>query len=157
MSAATAWRALTSREAWKQAASTERSFPAALWRAVRGSAYLVAAKARDLAVRTGLPIGRRTPLHRDLARIAAHGTTALFVFTPNESGLRTLRAFGGSAVRAMEAEGTVTVVELQDGDHVFSPPGARRRLIEEITARLVAVHPVPTPAAADLTSVGAAS
>ena len=48
------------------------------------------------------------------------------IFAADEPGSRFVRVMGGAEVDRLVAGGRVKLLEIEGGDHVFSPPGSRR-------------------------------
>ncbi|MDQ6697953.1 MAG: alpha/beta fold hydrolase [Actinomycetota bacterium] len=110
-------------------------------RAVRGLVYLWGARTRHALGRIGIPLREPQDLARDLALLAGSGITTLAVFAAAEPGARYLRAFGGATLDRLIADGAVSVVDIDGGDHVFSPPAARQAMTDVVTRHLETVRP----------------
>ena len=61
----------------------------------------------------------------------------LFVFSPDEAGLTYLRVIGGDPVAALEQADALRIVELKDGDHIFSSAASRACLSSSVLQYLV--------------------
>jgi hypothetical protein len=110
-------------------------------RAVRGLRYLLAARARRALWRVGIPMREPEDLARDLNALDSHGIATVAVFAAAEPGARYLRAFGGSTLTRLIARGVATVIDIDGGDHVFSPPAARQAMADAVTLHLETVRP----------------
>lgn len=117
--------------------------PRFLQRAFQGARHLITASVHRRLERVGIHRERSTELARDLERLDRDGTAVLAVFAAGEAGLAYLRAFGGTTLDHLVEHGATTVVEIEGGDHVFSPPAARAELIRRATAFLDAAPPAP--------------
>jgi pimeloyl-ACP methyl ester carboxylesterase len=120
-------------------------------RAVRGFGYSLRAWARPVLRRAGIHLPEREHLARDLQRLADSDVELVVVFASDEPGWRYLHVFGGTVLDELEQRRAVTVVEIPGGDHVFSPPQARRAMTSLVTDHLlpagssVATTPAPVP------------
>ena len=103
--------------------------------------YLWAARIRRILGRIGISLREPEDLPRDLNALASQDITTLAVFAAAEPGARYLRAFGGSTLSRLVARGAVTVIDIDGGDHVFSPPDARRTMADAVTGHLETVRP----------------
>jgi len=115
------------------------SFARRAWRGVLAS---FGAAARRVLRRVGVKLPEREHLARDLAGLAERNVDAIFVFAAGEPGLRYLQVFGDEALHPRGGAPAPTVVEIPGGDHVFSPPIARRAMTAAVTDHLVALDPV---------------
>lgn len=104
--------------------------------ALAGYRVLTVAGLRNAARRLGLRVEASTALARDLDDMIARGVRLLMVFAAGESTGRYLRTVGGPDVEALVHRGGLEVVDIDGGDHIFSPPGARQRLVELTTSYL---------------------
>lgn len=109
--------------------------------ALSGFRVLAAGSARNAARRLGLPVKASSALARDLAGIITRGGRVLLVFASGESSATYFRTFGGQECEALSKSDGLDVVNIEGGDHVFSPPGARRELIETLTGYLAREYP----------------
>lgn len=112
--------------------------------AVRGYAQMLNAKLRDRATRVGLtrfalptPVDTFRRLHHNDVRV-------VLAFADEEPGERYLRTIGGSAFRDAIHDGSVHVINIVGGDHIFSPPAARLELTRELTNWLTSNFPEPS-------------
>jgi len=113
--------------------------------AASGLRVLAVESVRNTARRAGLPVKSSSVLARDLEAITARGVNVLIVFAADESMARYLRTVGGPACAALAWGDGLDIVDIDGGDHTFSPPGARQRLVEVTTHYLERRYP---PAAA---------
>jgi hypothetical protein len=104
-----------------------------------GFAYLAKTRARAGLGKLGYEGPEVVALSRDLDRIHQHGVRLLIVFAAAEIGAEFLRTFGGQPLEALQRNGQI--IEIDGGDHVFSSPGARQRLVEAVTERLEETYP----------------
>jgi hypothetical protein len=110
--------------------------------ATNGLRAVVAAWSRNTARRVGLHVKAPTGLPRDLETITTSGIKIQLVFAAGESALPYARVFGGRAFDELVKTDGLELVEIDGGDHVFSPPGARQRLFEESTRYLEREYPL---------------
>jgi alpha-beta hydrolase superfamily lysophospholipase len=106
------------------------------------SKVLIAAAARNTARRIGLPVKAPTVLARDLEALVDRGVRMLMVFAAGESAGRYLRSASGYLVDSLAGAG-LDVVDIDGGDHIFSPPAARQALVEVLTAYLEREYAAP--------------
>ena len=111
-------------------------------RAGRSLRLWASERARRAARQAGFRVDERAPLAHDLERLAGSGVDVTFVFSSSEPGARYLTLFGGEVLARLREDGRVAVIEIDGGDHVFSPPPARRVLVDVVTARLFATEVV---------------
>jgi hypothetical protein len=139
--ARTSRKALLRGEEWVQLVRRPGATIESARKATRGFVYLAGHRARSLLGKLG--IHRRDPvaLPVDLRQLAQRGVKLLVVFAAAELGEQYLRTFAGEAVEELERTGMLTVTHIDGGDHVFSPPGARQRLVETITLHLEQAYP----------------
>jgi dienelactone hydrolase len=109
--------------------------------AMSGFRVLVVGAARSAARRVGLPVKTSSVLAHDLAEIVAHGRKVLLVFASGESSATYFRRFGGKECEALAHGGGLDVINIEGGDHVFSPPASRRELIDALTGYLAREYP----------------
>ena len=92
------------------------------------------------------PVKASSVLAHDLAAIVARGGKVLLVFSTGESSARYFRKFGGPECEKLSHGNGLDVVNVEGGDHVFSPPASREELIETLTSYLVREYPAATDA-----------
>jgi pimeloyl-ACP methyl ester carboxylesterase len=112
--------------------------------AIAGYRLLAAASARNAARAVGLPVKAPTALVADLEAIIGRGINVLMVFAAGESSAVYLRTVGGKSCERLAAGEGLDVVDIDGGDHVFSPIGARAKLVDALTGyleRMDAVSP----------------
>ncbi len=109
---------------------------------VSRSRVVIAAAARNAARRLGFPVKSPSVLTRDLEQIVGRGVRVQMVFAAGESAGRYLRTAAGDACESLAGAG-LDVVDIDGGDHIFSPPAARQRLIEVMTEYLDREYAVP--------------
>ncbi|WP_426572109.1 alpha/beta fold hydrolase [Aquihabitans sp. McL0605] len=115
-------------------------------RALRGLWHLLTAGLHRVLGNVGIRIERRTELAGDLQRLAADGIDTMAVFAAGEAGSAYLRAFGGTTLDRLLVQGSMTLVEVDGGDHVFAPPAARTELVQRVTEFLDRARPAaPAP------------
>jgi dienelactone hydrolase len=119
--------------------------------AMSGFRVLAAGSVRNAARRIGLPVKGSSVLAHDLAAIIARGGKVLLVFATGESSARYLRKFGGPECEKLSHGNGLDVVNIEGGDHVFSPPASREELIETLTSYLAREYP-----SGDATRIGSA-
>ena len=85
----------------------------------------------------GRGISGEPDLARELRSINDRGVDCFIVFAAQEAGMRYLRTHAGAALRSLGATAGLRVLELPGGDHIFSPPAARARLVEAVTRYLL--------------------
>ena len=145
-------RGLGSSARWKRLISGEQSVGDVIRRAralvskgaLRGLVHQWLTKLRNAVERMGIPVGRPTQIAQDLQRLGATGLDIVFIFSADEPGLRYLHNIGGNTVARLIDSGRIKLIEVAGGDHVISPPGARRSLIEATTRYLEQAHPAPS-------------
>ena len=149
-------RGLGSSNRWKSLLAGERSISEVVERAreliaqgaVRGLLHQLGTSIRNVGQRVGLVRAVPPQVVQDLRRVA-EGPHVMLVFSAEEPGRRYLRSVGGLAFEALLREGRVRVVDLEGGDHVISPSGARRSLVEVATRYLDEACPVVPAARSD--------
>jgi hypothetical protein len=104
--------------------------------AIAGFRVLIAGYARNAARRVGLPVKASSVLAHDLAAIIARGGKVLLVFSTGESSATYFRTFGGAACETLSKGDGLDVINIEGGDHVFSPPASREQLVEAVTGYL---------------------
>ena len=105
--------------------------------AISGFRVLAVGSVRNTARRVGLPVKASSVLAHDLAGIIARGGKVLLVFASGESSATYFRTFGGPECETLSHGDGLDVVNIEGGDHVFSPPASREKLIEALTSYLV--------------------
>lgn len=109
--------------------------------AIRGYTQMLNAKLRDRATRLGLAgFAMSTPVDT-FRNIHARGVDVVLAFADEEPGERYLLTIGGRAFRNAADDGTVHLVHIEGGDHIFSPPGARLDLTRTLTSWLMTNYP----------------
>ena len=145
------WRlALRDREVRRRGLRSVRNLFGA--NAMSGFRVLAVGSARNAARRVGLPAKASSVLAHDLAAIIARGGKVLIVFATGESSATYFRKFGGPECEILSHGHGLDVVNIDGGDHVFSPPASREQLIETLTGHLAREY----PSAADATRNGSA-
>jgi dienelactone hydrolase len=109
--------------------------------ALSGFRVLMVGSVRSAVHRVGLPVKTSSVLAHDLADIIARGRKVLLVFATGESSATYFRRFGGKECEALSQGGGLDVINIQGGDHVFSPPASRRELINALTGYLAREYP----------------
>ena len=109
--------------------------------AVSGFRVLAVGSARNAARRLGLHVQAPSRLAHDLADIIAHGKKVLLVFASGESSATYFRRFGGKECKTSRRRGGLDVINIDGGDHVFSPPASRRELANALTDYLDREYP----------------
>src|SRR4029079_3962793 len=104
--------------------------------AMSGFRVLASGSIRNAARRVGLRVKASSVLAHDLASIIARGTKVLLVFATGESSATYFRPFGGPECETLSNGDGLDVVNIEGGDHVFSPPASREELIEKLTSYL---------------------
>jgi hypothetical protein len=104
--------------------------------AMSGFRVLIAGSARNAARRVGLPVKSSSVLARDLAGIIARGGKVLLVFSAGESSATYFRTFGGPECETLSNGDGLDVINIEGGDHVFSPPASREQLVDALTGYL---------------------
>jgi dienelactone hydrolase len=104
--------------------------------AMAGFRVLIAGSARNAARRVGLPVKSSSVLARDLAGIIARGGKVLLVFSTGESSATYFRTFGGAECETLSNGDGLDVINIEGGDHVFSPPASREQLVDALTGYL---------------------
>ena len=116
--------------------------------AFSGFTKMAKASVRRVAGPLG-PSAKEEQVARELREITEAGVEVVFIFAADEPGSRFVRVMGGTEVDRLVAGGQVKILEIEGGDHVFSPPGSRRRFIEVVTPVLTGAIPAsPSTAAA---------
>ena len=113
-----------------------------------GFRFLLATSARNAARKVGLRVKAPSVLARDLGHLIDRGMDVLLVFAAGESSAQYLRAFGGCD--ALLAAGGLQILEIDGGDHIFSPPGARQELTNLLTDYFEHAYAGPAALATDL-------
>ncbi len=152
MSAAMLSRGLMSSGRWKSLVAGERSVRGTFDRvrsliadgALRGMYRRAVTMAANALQRLHLIRRPPPPVIRDIRRLSDAEVEVVTVFSADEPGIRILRGTGGPAFQALVEEGRLEVVELDGGDHVVSPPGARRSLLEYMTEYLERPRSTPS-------------
>ncbi len=132
-------RGLTSPRKWRLV-FREQSFGQGVKRArhllregaTDGARHVVGAVIRNTARRVGLRVSAPSALPEDLEKITARGVKVLMIFSAGEAAAHYVRVFAGAELEPLLRRG-VDLIEIDGGDHIFSPPGARQRLFEETT------------------------
>ena len=109
--------------------------------ALSGFRVLAVGAARNAARRVGLPVKASSVLAHDLAAIIARGGKVLIVFATGESTATYFRTFGGPECERLSHGDGLDVINIEGGDHVFSPPASRERLVEALTGYLTREYP----------------
>ena len=109
--------------------------------ALAGFRVLAAGSARNAARRVGLPVKTTSALALDLSAVIARGGKVLLVFATGESSATYFRTFGGSECETLSHGDGLEVINIEGGDHVFSPPASREQLVEALTGYLTREYP----------------
>lgn len=109
--------------------------------ALSGFRVLAVGAARNAARRVGLPVKASSVLAHDLAAIIARGGRVLIVFATGESTATYFRTFGGPECERLSHSDGLDVIHIEGGDHVFSPPASRERLVDALTGYLTSEYP----------------
>ncbi len=104
--------------------------------AMTGFRVLAAGSARNAARRIGLPVKASSVLARDLAGVIARGGKVLLIFATGESSATYFRTFGGAECETLSHGDGLDVINIEGGDHVFSPPASREQLVAALTGYL---------------------
>ena len=134
-------KGLGDRTRWKNLLTGKESVPDAVRQlrrhlsggALRGFNEMVRAKTRNRADRRGDGHHAPNPLMDDFEHVADGGTEVTIVFAVDEPGEQYLRLMGGARFETYLDHPSVTLLGIDGGDHVFSPPGSRQQLVEELT------------------------
>jgi hypothetical protein len=111
-----------------------------------GFAYLAKSRARSRLGKLGYDLPGVVALPRDIDRICHRGVKLVIVFAAAEIGEGFLRTFGGETLASRQRDGQIRIIDIDGGDHVFSSPGARQRLVEAVTEHLENTYPRRTVA-----------
>jgi alpha-beta hydrolase superfamily lysophospholipase len=109
--------------------------------ALSGLRVLAAGSARNAARRLGLPVKSSSVLAHDLAGIIVRGGKVLLVFASGESSATYFRTFGGPECETLSHGAGLDVINVEGGDHVFSPPASREQLVDAVTGYLTREYP----------------
>ena len=109
--------------------------------ALSGFRVLAVGSARNAARRVGLRVKATSVLAHDLAAIIARGGKVLLIFSSGESSATYFRTFGGPECQTLLHGDGLDVINIEGGDHVFSPPASREQLVEALTGYLTREYP----------------
>jgi len=109
--------------------------------ALSGFRVLAVGSARNAARRRGLHVQAPSRLAHDIADIIAHGKKVLVVCASGESSATYFRRFDGKECKTLTERGGLDVMNIEGGDHVFSPPASRRELVDTLTDYLEREYP----------------
>ena len=110
--------------------------------AVRGYVAIVRSRFGRMATTLHLRSARMPEVVAKFTALEQLGISTTLVFAADEPGLMYLRSIGGNDFDRCVANGSVELINIEGGDHVFSPPAARDELVERLTALLAQRHPV---------------
>ncbi len=150
-------RAIFRLNEWRRLVREPRATAESIRQAANGFGHLVRVRVAPWLRKVGVDLPDPVLLSRDLNRIVRRGIDLLIVFAAAEMGEQYLRTFGGEPLVALPGRGRRTVVDIDGGDHVFSAPGARQRLIEAVTRHLEESFPFDPVPAGPTTGKGAPS
>jgi hypothetical protein len=129
-------RAIFRASEWRRLIREPKATMGSVRKAERGFTHLAKTRARARLGKLGYDLPDVVALPGDLDRICRRGVKLLIVFAAAEIGAGYLQTFGGKVLAARQRSGEITIVDIDGGDHVFSSPGARQRLVEVVTAHL---------------------
>jgi pimeloyl-ACP methyl ester carboxylesterase len=131
-------RGLASGEKWRRMFTSRDGFATTVRRvrelqkdkAFSGVTKLVRARVRHVMERWHVVRSKPTQLVSDLDRLSASGMNVAMIFAADEPGEHYARAVGGDSFERLLDRSNFDLVRVDGGDHIFSPPGARARLVE---------------------------
>jgi pimeloyl-ACP methyl ester carboxylesterase len=131
-------RGLVSGDKWRRMFTTREGFATTIRRvrelqqnkALSGVTQLVRARVRHVLERWHVVRAKPTQLVSDLDRLSASGMNIAMIFAADEPGEHYARAVGGDSFERLLDRSNFDLVRVDGGDHIFSPPGARARLVE---------------------------